>query len=272
MDKKNLLISFSGGRTSGRMLYYLYNEWAERFDWNMLTVFANTGKEDEGTYKFIYDCMMRWNIPISWIEYQPATKAGWGVNPKLVDYKTASRNGEPFEEMIKLVGIPTTNAPFCSTILKARTIKAYCRSLGFTKHYTAIGIRNDEIDRVNPHWAKERIIYPLISMIPTTKQDIMDWWKFQGFDLIIDSDLGNCDCCWKKDLKRLQRIGVKSPEKFEWWQNMTDKYGSEIKRPSQANLKPPFNFYRGNLSPQQIISGEHKIEKPNHCSESCEPF
>lgn len=281
-NKKKLLVSFSGGRTSAYMLWWIFNKWQSQSNYDIYVVFANTGKEDEKTLEFVNKCEYEWDIHIEWIEYRSASAKGYSVNPKITGFKTASRNGEPFEELISIKGIPTTNAPFCSTILKQRTIRAYARQLGWKpKDYiTAIGIRIDEIDRMNPEFRKERIWYPLISDVPTTKKQVNDFWDSQSFNLECHPDLGNCDCCWKKDLKRLVRIVKEHPEKTYWWKDMSKKYGHF--NPRNTNLKPPFNFYRGNMnlydiealsaSPVHIIEQKAQQNQLNGCGESCEAF
>ena len=64
-----------------------------------IVCFANTGKEDEATLKFVHDCEKHWNVPIVWLEYCDAKKSKdrW----KKVSFETASRNGEPFEAVIR---------------------------------------------------------------------------------------------------------------------------------------------------------------------------
>ena len=285
--KKKLLISFSGGRTSAYMMWWLMNEWEDRADYEIVVVYANTGKEVEGTLDFINECATKWSIPIVWIESTckdkdgvHISKKGWKVSHKLISFNTASRNGEPFEEMISILGIPTTGAPFCSPQLKKKAIISYMKSIGWKDYYTAISIRFDEKDRMAKGWRELNFVYPFISLIPTDKQMVNAWWSRQSFNLSISPDLGNCDNCWKKDIKTLTRNARNYPSTYNWWQKMTDNYGHL--NPRQMSLRPPYNFYRGNMSPKDIFKisklQDNQIdlfsrkEGFNSCSESCEAF
>lgn len=280
---KKLLISFSGGRTSAYMLWWVLNEWTDRDNYEIIVVFANTGKEVEGTLEFIERCSKEWGVEIIWVESAPIqSKIGkwWGVTHKIVDFKTASRKGEPFKAMISKLGIPSTNAPFCSDQLKKKAIKSYLRSIGWKGYYTAIGIRYDEPDRVRKDAAKHRVIYPLYEHTVMSKWDILAWWASMPFDLEIEAGSGNCDNCWKKGIKTLIHNMRKRPHSFEWWRDMTDKYGHL--NPRNTDLEPPFNFYRGNLSPADLlklskmpdeaIAKMASKEKLDACIESCEAF
>ena len=119
------VIRFSGGRTSAYMLWRVLQSNNGLPD-DAIVCFANTGKEEEATLKFVHDCEVNWNVPIHWVEYSVD-------DPKFkkVTFETASRNGEPFESLIinkKYLPNPVTR--YCSIELKIRTISKYCKSIG----------------------------------------------------------------------------------------------------------------------------------------------
>lgn len=123
-------ISFSGGRTSAYML------------WRVLQ--ANTGKEDEATLRFVRRCASEWDIPITWIEFED-TEAGF----RTVDFDTASRNGEPFEAIIRKRNyLPNPVARFCTVALKITPEREFLKWLGWTDWQNMVGIRADEPRRV----------------------------------------------------------------------------------------------------------------------------
>lgn len=85
--KEPTCISFSGGRTSAYMLYRIL-EANEGLPEEAIVCFANTGKEEEATLKFVQDCSDHWKVPIHWLEYR-VNKPGF----ERVNIETASRNG-----------------------------------------------------------------------------------------------------------------------------------------------------------------------------------
>ena len=90
-------ISFSGGRTSAYMLYRVLEAHQMSLPKDAVVCFANTGKEDEATLRFVRDCETNWNVPIVWLEWAGDQEPKF----KIVNYETASRNGEPFEGCIR---------------------------------------------------------------------------------------------------------------------------------------------------------------------------
>ena len=52
--KKTMLISFSGGATSGFMMWWLLKNKSDEYDF--IIVFANTGRENDETLLFVKQC------------------------------------------------------------------------------------------------------------------------------------------------------------------------------------------------------------------------
>lgn len=224
---KNLLISFSGGETSGYMAQWLkYHAHEHGFD-NLVYVFANTGLENEETLKFAKRCDDKWNLNLQWIETVVHHEQGKGSTYRFTDYYSASRNGEPFEEMIKKYGIPNQAFPHCTRETKQVPINKFAKDwFKGEEYWTAIGIRVDEIDRINAKRKQNKLIYPLaeISMQPMTKQKINFWWKQQDFRLELKGYQGNCVTCWKKSDKKLYTIANENPNAFDFMDRMERKY------------------------------------------------
>ena len=123
------LVSFSGGRTSGFMLWNILNAYDGKLPEDIHVVFANTGKEASETLDFINDISNKWDIHINWVEHyfgdeRPIHRT------KIVNYKTASRNGEPFERLIDQRQIlPNPVARFCSSELKIKTMQRFMKKI-----------------------------------------------------------------------------------------------------------------------------------------------
>lgn len=236
-----LLVSFSGGRTSAFMCKYILAKYPERAK---VFVFANTGKEKEETLRFVHEVDTKFKLDLVWLEAR-INLEGRGKNSfRIVNYETASRNGEPFENVIKKYGLPNMMNPHCTRELKERPIHKFMRSLGFETYETAIGIRYDEAHRINRDKAlKHNYVYPLCDEIRATNLIIREFWKRQDFDLQLKDYEGNCDLCYKKSTRKLLTILSENPQSAKWWHEMEQKYGT-------ANN---YTFYRKNLSVFELL-------------------
>lgn len=245
---KNLLVSFSGGETSAFMAQWIKKHIEDSYD-RVIYVFANTGLENEETLEFVVKCDKYWDLNIKWVEARvfPGERRGTGYY--LTDFDHAKRNGEPFEKMIIKYGIPNIMFPHCTRELKERPIRAFAKEyFGKEKYDSAIGIRVDEFDRMNPHYVKKRIIYPLIheNMIPATKPMINFFWSQMPFRLELKGYQGNCATCWKKSDNKLFQIYKENPKAFDFMDRMERKY--QIGKDGSKTV-----FFRENRSATEIM-------------------
>lgn len=227
--KSRTAISLSGGRTSGYMLHRVLMAHGGRLPDDVEICFANTGKEVEETLEFVRDIGLHWGVRINWIEYRAD-----GEGYELVDFDTASRNGEPFAALIeKRQYLPNPVTRFCTVELKIRAMHKYLKSLGWKDKGSdgwdqMVGIRADEPRRVakirarpSPETAKEIMVMPLAAA-GITKEHVGAFWRAQHFDLGLYSnngttDEGNCDLCFLKGSNKVFTLIKKAPYRAIWW-------------------------------------------------------
>jgi 3'-phosphoadenosine 5'-phosphosulfate sulfotransferase (PAPS reductase)/FAD synthetase len=230
-------ISFSGGRTSAYMLWRVLQAHQMSLPDEAIVCFANTGKEDEATLRFVQDCSERWAVPITWLEYRVD---GYAV----VNYETASRNGEPFEALIqKRKYLPNTFARFCTSELKINPMKKYLKSLGHEDIVTFVGIRADEPRRVAKMKTNEDIKETPLATANVAVAEVLLFWEKQPFNLQTitvngNSLLSNCDLCFLKKADHLFGLIQDKPERATWWANMEEKIGARFNQghPSYAEM------------------------------------
>lgn len=254
MAKQKLLVSVSGGETSGFLAWKIKNSTEFQEKYEIRYGFANTGREREETLEFLDECAKAWDLPIEWLEADVQREHGVGVRAKLVSFETASRNGEPFEAMIQKYGIPNTGFPHCSRILKRQAIRSFFKAWG--SYTTAIGIRADEFDRQSDTAKKDKITYPLINVWPTQKTDVNRFWSEQPFRLRLKGYQGNCVDCWKKSFRKLATIAKETPEVFDWTRSMELKY-QHYRPQTQPNRRLPARFFRGSKTVDDIFDIAH---------------
>jgi 3'-phosphoadenosine 5'-phosphosulfate sulfotransferase (PAPS reductase)/FAD synthetase len=201
-----------------------------------LVCFANTGKEEEATLRFVRDCGKQWGVQIHWVEYRN-DEPGFAK----VDFDSASRNGEPFEMIIqKRNYLPNPVTRFCTSELKIRTMHKFQRAHWASRGLDAkgidwdqfIGIRADEMRRVSKIRArghstesvKEQMCMPLADA-GVTVQDVLAFWESQPFGLELDTFngrtlAGNCDLCFLKPAGQVLSLINQRPERATWWAKM----------------------------------------------------
>lgn len=235
---KNLLVTVSGGRSSGMMARHIQTH-PQYADFKKVYVFANTGQERKETIDFLKQMVEVWELPLVLIEGAYSNEKGSSISYKKVDFENLSMNSEPFEAAIAhrckgdFVSLPNVNAPYCSEMLKTAPSHKFAKDIFNKEPYlTAIGFRAEDMPK-RISWAEikqeKKRIFPLITdfKYPISQHDVINFWKTQTFDLQISSALGNCELCWKKsDKKLVQSIIGGTSGSIDFWQRMEIKYNS----------------------------------------------
>lgn len=294
IEKKNILVSFSGGETSAYLLWWVLQNFSETH--NIKIVFANTGEENEATLLFIKKCQEHFKCEVVWLEYER-------LSFKIVDFKTAYRShnpieienkwqNHPFRKYIEFFGIPNRQNMTCTRELKEYIINRYLSSIGWKPStlIKAIGIRADEIDRIGKFW------YPLVKL-GVTKPMINAWWDKMPFRLECKGYEGNCKACWKKSFRKLVTLARYNPHWFAFIRQMESEFSEFVKETRVGKVTTPVRFFRENKTVDDIfemakdirildavddkldknyqlsiLSDGTELDSSNGCSESCDAF
>lgn len=249
-----MIVSFSGGKTSAYMAYLV-----KKSDPKSKFVFMNTGTEHAETYKFIRQCDAAFGLNVIWIETvvqhgQRKSSQYAQVTPETATYGTAL-----FQEVVKKYGLMGPGFLHCTRELKINPFKAW-RKANAKGETIAIGIRADEMDRVDPSYKKLNYCYPLLDL-GVTKREVEAFWAAQDFTLNLPEHLGNCVGCWKKSAKKLQKVVQDQP------QALRDLLEVEA-------LDTSRRMFRGRRTVQDVLENRkaNELEDDAGCKESCEPF
>lgn len=221
------LISFSGGRTSGYMLWHILDAHGGKLPDDVHVAFANTGKEREETLRFVHECASRWGVRVRWLEFVTDRKRGGPASQFAeVGYNSASRAGEPLDRLIGLRNaiFSTISGRWCTQSAKVETLMAFMKAQGLKEgEFTEVlGFRADERDRVfetplRPKNIGRTFRFPLATA-GVRKDDVNRWWDAQPFNLELRKGTGNCDHCpFVSDKARIARARL-NPEGMDWWE------------------------------------------------------
>lgn len=262
------VVSLSGGRTSAYLAHLMKEQ-----DPETEFIFMDTGAEHPKTYEFIRNIVKHWKIKLTCLRVIPNPEMNKPSTYETLSIDQIGPDLEPWKRMLSKYGHPYIGGAFCTDRMKTVPFIKYCdEHFGRGNYTTWLGMRIDEPKRTSP---KPGIRY-LAEISDFEKQDVIEWWKEQPFDLEIQEHLGNCVFCIKKSLQKVALATKDEPE-------MATQF---IQTLQDFDAKPDKVMYRSNTSLEQVIAlfsdtGRDELASrmtsmrqydTGSCSESCEAF
>lgn len=225
------IISFSGGRTSGYMLWRIIEAHGGTLPDDVKVVFCNTGREHPATYDFVDQVSRKWNCPVKWIEWTPEKPF-----VREVESASADRDGRVFAGLIeKKRYLPNPITRFCTSEMKVLAVRRFAlHVLGWDAWTTVVGIRADEprrVAKIKDH-GEEVKVCPL-ARAGVTLDEVTKFWDSCDFDLGFprgDNSAGNCFGCFLKSRKTLESLIAQDPARMSWWTEMEQKIGARFRK------------------------------------------
>ena len=136
------VVKFSGGRSSGMLLFSLLRSGVLEAERGDVVVFNNTSAEHPETYRFVRRCAEATRdagIPFFWVEYQTYEDVRGGEWTRVESYRLTNDEphsmqnphgfhwrGEVFEELLSWRGyVPNQFSRICTVAMKLRTTRAF---------------------------------------------------------------------------------------------------------------------------------------------------
>lgn len=271
-EKPRLRVSVSGGRTSLFMAKWCKDNLSHLFD--ILYLFANTSREHADTYRFLRAGDEAFGLGIVALEAVVHHNERRACTARVVGWNDLATDGRVFREVVSAYGLPNQTFKLCTRELKTNPMDDYAESVGWGNALVAIGIRADETRRVSKNATKNRLIYPLVDFIPTTKLDVLEFFEPISWDLRIPEWDGNCVDCHKKSDRKLQAVYRATPEVFDWSMRLDDDFSAV----GPNNVPGPRKRFRGYRETRELIAAissanAHALAvTEGGCSESCEVY
>ena len=238
-------IGFSGGRTSGYMLWRILQAHGGTLPDDVHVTFANTGKEREETLRFVHECATRWGVRVRWLEWR-SRKGDIAERFEEVGFNSASRGGEPFTALIRDKSyLPNSVMRFCTIELKISVMDCFMKSQGFKNWTNVVGLRADEPIRVKRARGPQRSAW--VNALPlddagVTNRDVRAFWREQDFDLGLLPFEGNCDGCFLKARPKLIETERTAPGTLQWWAEAEALATNITKKSSGARFRPEYSY------------------------------
>lgn len=242
-------------------------------------IFMDTGFEHPKTYEFIRNVNKEFKLDLVCLRTDFTPALGKGNKYKIVGIDDICSDMQPFKDMMEKYGVPYIGGMFCTDRMKLVPFKKYCdENYGKGNYETWLGIRIDEPRRLR----KKHGYRYLAEISGFEKDDILDFWKSQSFDLDLPEYLGNCVFCPKKS--NLKLAAAHRDEPLIYKQFVTALNSDSVRNDNKTGHWS--DMYRGWQSLEQLIKTFDglsdreikarirgaKMEDTGSCSESCEIF
>lgn len=144
--KRNIkVVSFSGGKTSARMCQRMIEKFGRK---NVAFVYMDTGLEHPKTYEFIKNVNKAFDLKLVCLRADFSKPLNSRTAYTIVDVESLKTDFSIFRGMLAKYGVPYIGGMYCTSRLKTRPFKAYCKKTYGDNYEVWLGIRADEPARL----------------------------------------------------------------------------------------------------------------------------